>query len=68
MHTAMSTSWVIKLPLAENAGEAVLVHISPKNGDDLDLDLLATDGEAAFKGKGELFDPVKLFHAANIEE
>jgi hypothetical protein len=61
----MSAPWVIKLSVAENAGAAVLVHITPKNGDGLDLDLLATDGEVAFKGKGELFYPVKL-HAANI--
>lgn len=54
----MSKSRIVKLPLAENAGEAVLVHVSLKDGDDLDLDLLATDGEAAFKGKGELIDAV----------
>ncbi len=49
----MSAPWVIKLPLAENAGGAVLVHVTPKDSKPLDLDLLATDGESAFKGKGK---------------
>ena len=49
----MSTSWVIELPLAKNAGEAVLVNVTAKEGKPLDLDLLATDGESAFRGKGE---------------
>jgi hypothetical protein len=65
--TAMSTSWVIKLPLDENAGGAVLVHISPGEGDALDLDLLATDGESAFKGKGELSSGGRM-HATNVRE
>ena len=60
----MSTPWVIKLPLAENAGGAVLVHVTPKNSDTLDLDLLATDGESAFKGKGELLQ-LAIMDAAN---
>ena len=49
----MSNSWVIKLPLAKNAGEAVLVNVTSKESKPLDLDLLATDGESAFRGKGE---------------
>jgi hypothetical protein len=53
----MSTPWVIKLPLAENAGAAVLLHVTPKGTNVLDLDLLATDGESAFKGKGERTTP-----------
>ena len=54
----MSTQWVIKLPLAENAGGAVLVHLTSKPNEALDLDLLATDGESAFKGKGQLSSPL----------
>lgn len=61
----MSTSWVLKLPLTENAGAAVLVHVTPKNGDALDLDLLATDGESAFKGKGELSCGERM-HATDV--
>ena len=62
----MSTTWVIKLPLAENAGGAVLVRISAKSGDTLDLGLLATDGESAFKGKGELCRCLSVY-AANFD-
>lgn len=50
----MSSSWLRKFSLVDDAG-VLLVHISPKTGDGntLDLDLLATDGEAAFRGKSE---------------
>lgn len=63
--TAMSSPWVIKLPLAQDAGGALLVHVTPKDSKPLDLDLLATDGESAFKGKGGrcLFSQV---YAANV--
>ena len=42
------------MQLADNAG-AVLVQVTQKHedGEELDLDLLATDGDAAFRGKGE---------------
>ena len=52
----MSSSWVVKLPLADSEGDAVLVNVTAKKAVsdvDLDADLLATDGESAFKGKGE---------------
>lgn len=61
----MSTSWVIKLPLAKNAGEAVLVNVIAKEGKPLDLDLLATDGESAFRGKGESL-LLSQMYAANV--
>lgn len=51
----MSSSWVKKLSVNDSDAEAILVHIASKSSDSnaLDLDLLATDGEAAFRGKGE---------------
>ena len=50
----MSRSWLRKFSLVDDAG-VLLVHIIPKSGDGstLDLDLLATDGETAFRGKSE---------------
>lgn len=47
-------SWVIRLTMAGKARSPILVKVSPKeDGHDLDLDLLATDGDAAYIGKGE---------------
>ena len=48
----MSSSRVIKLAVADKEGVAVLIHVTVKKKDDLDLDLQATDGESAFEGKG----------------
>ena len=46
------SSWVIRLE-ADNGATPILVKISRKEGGhDLDLDLLATDGDAAYAGKG----------------
>ena len=61
----MSNSWVIKLPLAKNAGEAVLVNVTSKESKPLDLDLLATDGESAFRGKGERIFLLQVY-VANV--
>ncbi|EHY54927.1 hypothetical protein HRR90_008723 [Exophiala dermatitidis] len=45
------SSWVIRLE-ADNGANPILVKISRKEGGhDLDLDLLATDGDAAYAGK-----------------
>jgi hypothetical protein len=50
----MATSWVIRLFRDNGDTSPIIVKISRKeNGHDLDLDLLATDGDAAFIGKGE---------------
>jgi hypothetical protein len=48
----MSVGWVIKLPVADSKS-AILVHVvSASSSDELDITLLATDGDAAFRGKG----------------
>lgn len=49
----MASSWVVKFAAAESSGDAVLINVSTKKYDSLDLDLLATDGNSAFKGKGK---------------
>lgn len=47
-------SWVIRLSRVDQDNQPILVHVSKKpNGHDLDLDLLATDGESAYRAKGE---------------
>jgi len=49
-------TWVIKLPQADKPGEPVLVRVSRKaGGQKLDLDLLATDGESAWRTKRGCF-------------
>lgn len=49
----MASSWVIRLFKDDSVQTPIIIKISRKeNGHDLDLDLLATDGEAAFVGKG----------------
>lgn len=46
------SSWVIRLE-ADNGKLPILVKVSRKEGGHaLDLDLLATDGDAAYSGKG----------------
>ena len=50
----MSSNRLIKLPVADTDGVSVLINVTAKRNDDLDLDLLATDGDSAFKGKGEM--------------
>ncbi|KAK5938020.1 hypothetical protein PMZ80_009609 [Knufia obscura] len=43
-------SWTIKLPQADKAEDPILIHVSRKHGGKtLDLDLLATDGEQAWR-------------------
>lgn len=50
----MATSWVIRLFRDDGDKSPIIVKVSRKeNGHDLDLDLLATDGDSAFIGKGE---------------
>jgi len=52
-------TWVIKLPQADKAEEPILIRVSRKpGGQKLDLDLLATDGESAWRTKrGCLYFP-----------
>lgn len=46
-------SWVIRLSRVDQENQPILVHVSRKsNGHALDLDLLATDGESAYRTKG----------------
>lgn len=45
-------SWVVKLSRVDQDNQPILVHVSRKpGGQTLDLDLLATDGESAYRGK-----------------
>ncbi|KIW29443.1 uncharacterized protein PV07_05257 [Cladophialophora immunda] len=48
----MALTWVIRLVLADNNRSPILIRVAQKEGGhDLDLDLLATDGEVAYTGK-----------------
>ena len=48
----MENSWVMKYARADGAG-SVLLHASAHGDACLDLDLLATEGEAPYRGKSE---------------
>jgi len=48
----MSNSWIIRLPQDQASDDAILIRVTRKDGHDLDLDLLATDGDYAYQGKG----------------
>jgi hypothetical protein len=48
----MAQAYVLKFNQVDD-GSAILVQITPKDATSLDLDLLATDGDAAYRGKGE---------------
>ena len=48
----MAANWIVKLPRSEDGDEPILLHVTQKKSHDLDLDLLATEGEAVYKGKG----------------
>lgn len=55
----MAACHVLKFKVAASADDAaILVHATPKAANSLDVDLLATDGDAAFRGKGESFSAV----------
>jgi len=46
-------TWVIRLTKADKEKSPILVNVSRKEGGhDLDLDILATDGDTAYSGKG----------------
>ncbi|EXJ70129.1 uncharacterized protein A1O5_07202 [Cladophialophora psammophila CBS 110553] len=48
----MASTWVIRLVQADKSSGPILIKVAQKEGGhDLDLDLLATDGEAAYAGK-----------------
>lgn len=60
-------SWVIRLSCVDQDNQPILVHISRKsNGHALDLDLLATDGESAYRTKGDIHSREPSFIAADI--
>jgi hypothetical protein len=45
-------TWVVRLTKADKDKGPILIRVSQKEGGhDLDLDLLATDGDAAYTGK-----------------
>lgn len=49
----MATSWIVRLFQDDKDHTPILVRVSRKDdGHELDLDLLATDGDAAYVGKG----------------
>ena len=50
----MDPSYVLKFSLDDSTGAVVLVHAAPNGRHELDLDLVATDGDTAFRGKGEI--------------
>jgi hypothetical protein len=49
----MAQAHVLKFDQAGDGNNAILVQVTPKDATSLDLDLLATDGDAAYRGKGE---------------
>lgn len=52
----MAPSYVLRFMLGAPKDAAILIHVTPKESNDLDLDLVGTDGDAAFRGKGEVFN------------
>lgn len=47
-------NWVIRLPFSDRPDIPILVHVTRKDdGHDLDLDLLATEGDSAYRAKGD---------------
>jgi hypothetical protein len=64
----MSPSYVLKFRLGDSKDAAILIHVTPKGNADLDLDLLGTDGDAAFRGKGEVPGGVRFVNAANASK
>ncbi|ETN42446.1 uncharacterized protein HMPREF1541_01601 [Cyphellophora europaea CBS 101466] len=63
----MASSYVLKFPVADASGAAILLHVVPKGGNGLDLDLLATDGDAAFRGKEVRTRHLDKFRAKNYD-
>ena len=52
----MASSWVVRLVQADENKIPILIKVSRKEGGhELDLDLLATDGEIAFTTKGNSY-------------
>ncbi|OAP61475.1 hypothetical protein AYL99_03678 [Fonsecaea erecta] len=48
----MASTWIIRLVQADKTSSPILIKVAQKEGGhDLDLDLLATDGEVAYTGK-----------------
>lgn len=46
-------NWILQFPVVEST-DWVLLKVSRKiGGEQLDLDLIATDGESAYRAKGE---------------
>ena len=47
----MASTWIVKIA-QENSDAPVLLHLTQKGDKDLDLDLVGTEGEAVYHGKG----------------
>lgn len=47
------SSWVLEFQLVDRPDQPILVHVTQKPGSTLSLDLLATDGEEAYRGKSK---------------
>lgn len=47
-------SWIIRLPFSDRPDIPILIHITQKvDGHELDLDLLATEGDSAYRAKSK---------------
>lgn len=58
----MAKQWVLKLDRQDDDQGHLLIRVTSRDSDDLDLDLLATEGEEVFKGKLRRND-LKAFRA-----
>ena len=47
----MAHQWIVKLAGQDDDKETVLIHVTSKGSEDLDLDLVATESTTVFKGK-----------------
>ena len=48
-------TWVLRFTLLDHEDQPILIHVHQKpETHELDLDLIATDGDSAFRGKGRM--------------
>jgi len=64
--TKMPDNWVLQLPQANAPEQPVLLQITAKGDSNVDLDLLATDGNAAYRGKSTACQSFGLLEEANV--
>lgn len=57
----MSKPWVLKFPRADGEGY-LLLEVKSHGDSPLDLNLLATEGEAPYKGKSTLNSNATILH------